>query len=226
MLEVLAGMVGLGLSAAASSSGLITTARVLLPDMHRSLPWWFALGSLSGYTLGALLVAETLRLVSFTAAGRDGDERSRPAELALGLLLVLCAVALLRIRATATAAVLKMFRFYGRVRLDKGWIPRRLVLQGARNVVRPRGLVITVAAGLLLQGTASSFGEDVLGAVVYGTASVLAIVALIAGFQRAPDRNRLRIERARDWVTRNATGVAAAVAVMTGTALVLHSVIP
>lgn len=55
---------------------------------------------------------------------------------------------------------------------------------------------------------------------------MLAIVSLIAYFQRSPERNRTRFERARDWITANATIVAAGVAVATGAVLVVRVAIP
>lgn len=225
MLELIGATSALGFSAAASSSSLLTTVRVLRPEVSRSLPWWFAAGSVAGYTTGAIAVAQLLQAISFTSAAQTPTTRLRVVELVLGLAMLVCAGLLLHVRAAASDTILKLVHVYGRVRLKEAWTPRRLFFLGSRLVLRPRSLLITAAVGVVIEQNETSLLDVAASGLAFGATSVAAILILVLVFDRAPMVSRARLARASTWLARNATTIAAASATATGVVLVLRAAI-
>jgi len=82
--------------------------------------------------------------------------------------------------------------------------------------VRPKGLLLAIAAGLALRAENLSLGESAVVIAIYTIVAASTVAFPIIVTLAAPERMRPRLESAQEWITRNNGAIGAIIVVLIG----------
>ena len=196
MLSAIGGLLPLAIAVAVSSVPIMVTILMLLSPKRNQVSVPFLIGWVVG--LAGVVVAAAL--------GAAAAMPARPSrkETAIGIGEIVIGVGVL---------VLAGFAWHRARKPVEG--PNRWVesvermgpvtafgLAIALNL-RPKGLLLGVAAGLSIAGSSLSGTERVIVVAVYVALSASTVLVPIIVTLAAPDRMQPRLVRARDWLTKN-----------------------
>ncbi|GAA4378666.1 GAP family protein [Agromyces bauzanensis] len=198
MLQVIGQLLPLAVALAVSSVPIMATLLILLsPGRTRS-----ALPFLTGWVIGMALVVSICAVAAQAVPTSRSSHRPDPAigiaEILVGVALAVVAVVTLRGRRRQAATALpKWLRSVGTI---GPWSAFGLAL--ILNV-RPKGLLLAIAAGLALRAEGLSLGESVVAVTFYTIVGASTVAAPIIATVAAPDRTAVPLRDAQDWLLRN-----------------------
>jgi hypothetical protein len=213
MLDAIGHVLPIALAVAISSVPIMATILILLsPKRGRS-----ALPFLIGWVLGiaAVVWACTLfaQLIPTARSSRRPETAIGIAEILVGLTLVVVGIIAWRraVKNPSTA----MPKWLSAVDSFGPWAAFGVAF--ALNV-RPKGLLLAIAAGLAIRADDLSWGESAVVIAIYTLVGASTVAVPIIMTLAAPERMRPRLLVAQDWITRN-NGV------LTGLILVIIGVV-
>ena len=199
MWQALGGLLPIAVAVALSSVPITMTILILLsPNRNRA-----ALPFLVGWVIGvaAVIVFSTLFASTLPQPPRRGADPTTAALLMLvgAALIVLGAINLRRDSQGET----KSTRLQGWLfRVDSFGVLVSFAVAVLLNL-RPKGLLLGIAAGLALHATSVNLDEALLLIVIYTVIATSTVVVPIVASLVAPRRVEHRLLAARDWMTHN-----------------------
>jgi hypothetical protein len=210
MLSALGDLLPIAVAVAVSSVSIMATILILLsPKRSQS-----AIPYLIGWVVGMTAVV----VVAAVGAGALPISSLRAPQRAIGIAqiiigLAVLVVAVLAWRRAARAPVDRQNRWLDRV--DRMEPAGALGLSVALNL-RPKGLLLGVAAGLSIAGSSLNRTDTAIVVAVYvGLASSTVIVPIVLTLV-APARMQPRLVVTRDWLSHNSAHITVVVLVMVG----------
>ena len=197
-MEAIGHIIPIAVAVAVSSVPIMATILILLsPHRTRS-----ALPFLVGWVLGILVVVSVFTLVAQVVptarTHRQPDVAVAALETLVGLaIIVLSVFAFRRARRHPEPAMpdpLKKQRSLG------PW--EALGLAFVLNL-RPKGLLLAIAAGLTIRADATSATDAVVAIVVYTVIGASSVAVPVVATLAAPKRMEPKLLNAREWLTRN-----------------------
>lgn len=215
MLQAIAHLLPIALAVALSSVPIMATILLLLsPSRTRS-----ALPFLIGWVLG---IAVVVSLCTLGAQAVPSPRSSRQPETAVGIgeilvgvtLVVIAIVAWYRARKNPSTTMPKWLNSVGSL----GPWPA-LGVAFALNL-RPKGLLLAIAAGLAIRGDGLSLGESAVAIVFYTIVGASTVAVPIIMTLASPKRMEPRLVAAEDWIARNNGVITAIILLVIGMVII------
>jgi hypothetical protein len=211
MPQAIGHLLPIALAVAISTVPIMATILVLLsPRRGRSaLP--FLLGWVLGIATVVSLCTAFAQLIPTSRSPRRPETTIGIAEMLVGVALVVIAIiAWRRARRNPSTAMPKWLNAVGSL---GRWSSFGLAF--ALNV-RPKGLLLAVAAGLSLRADGLSLGESAVAIAIYTLIGCSTVAVPIIVTLAAPERMEPRLVSAKEWITRNNGIITAIILVMVG----------
>jgi hypothetical protein len=197
MWQALGGLLPIAVAVAISSVPITATILILLSPNRNVAALPFLIGSVIG-------VAGVIVLSAFVTSALPKPPRLRP-DLASAALFIVIGLALV---------VLGIVNLRRSARTEKSGIPRWLSRVGSFGALvsfavavllgfRPKGLLLGMAAGLVLRGANVDAGQDVALVVIYTVIATSTVIVPITASFVARQRMEPKLIAARDWLTDN-----------------------
>lgn len=205
----------IALAMALSSVPIMVTIYILLsPNRSRS-----ALPFAIGWVIGLLLVVSVAALAAQLVPTPRGPRRP---ETAVGIIEILVGLALI---------VLGVLSFRRARRASEPAVPKFLSAQtklgpwrsfGLAMIlnVRPKALLLAIAAGLTIRGDSGTLTEAVIVIGIYTVIAASTVVVPIVATLVAPSRMEPRLTSAREWLIRNGEAMTSLIVVLIGVVIV------
>lgn len=210
MWQVIGQLLPIAVAAAISSVPIMAMILVLLSPRRAQSAVPFLLGWVLGIAVTVSLCAVGTRVIP-TSRGDRPDVALGVAETIVGVAMLAVAVASWR-RARRQAS-LPMPRWLRTIGSLGSWSAFGVAV--LLNV-RPKGLLLALAAGLVLRGAALPLGDAVIAICVYTAVAASTIAVPIVMTLVAPARMEGRLVDARDWMQRHHTAVSSTILIMVG----------
>jgi len=211
MPQAIGHLLPIALAVAISTVPIMATILVLLsPRRGRSaLP--FLLGWVLGIATVVSLCTAFAQLIPTSRSPRRPETTIGIAEMLVGVALVVIAIiAWRRARRNPSTAMPKWLNAVGSL---GPWSSFGLAF--ALNV-RPKGVLLAVAAGLSLRADGLSLGESMVAIAIYTLIGCSTVAVPIIVTLAAPERMEPRLVSAKEWITRNNGIITAIILVMVG----------
>lgn len=215
MLQALGHVLPIALAVAISSVPIMATILILLsPKRSQS-----ALPFLIGWVLGMVVVVTLCTLgaqaIPSPRSSRRPDTAIGIAEIVVGLaVVVIGVVAWIRVRRHPTDA---MPKWLSAVSSFGPWASFGVAF--GLNV-RPKGLLLAIAAGLALRGDGLTAPESLVVIVIYTIVGASTVAVPIIVTLAAPVRMEPRLVAMKDWVARNSGAVTAIILLLIGVVII------
>jgi NAD/NADP transhydrogenase beta subunit len=215
MAQAIGELLPLALAIAISSVPIMATILILLSPQrgHSAVPF------LVGWTLGIATVVSicTLfaQLIPTARSPRRPETVIGITEIVVGLALVVIAIiAWRRARRNPSTA---MPKWLNAVSSFGPWAAFGVAF--ALNV-RPKGLLLAIAAGLALRAQNLSVAESAIAIAIYTLVGCSTVAVPIIVTLAAPERMAPRLLSAKEWLTRNNGVITALILVMVGVVII------
>jgi hypothetical protein len=197
MWQALGGLLPIAVAVAFSSVPITVTILILLSPNRNVAALPFLIGSVIG-------VAGVIVLSAFVTSALPKPPRLRP-DLASAALFIVIGLALV---------VLGIVNLRRSSRTERSGLPRWLSRVGSFGALvsfavsvllgfRPKGLLLGMAAGLVLRGANVDAGQDVALVVIYTVIATSTVIVPITASFVARQRMEPKLIAARDWLTDN-----------------------
>lgn len=198
--------------AVAVSSVPILVALVLLLSPGRSRT---AIPYLIGWGAGIAILLSVCALIAHAVPTRSSatepDTLIGVAEMVVGLALVLLGVVTFRRRGRASTAKLPMG--LGSVSKLGAWSSLAL---GFLLNLRPKGLLLAVAGGLVLRADSGSVPVAVIAVVIFTVIAASTVAAPVIAVTVAPAKTEPALARMQEWMLSNGAALTAAILLLIG----------
>ena len=215
MLQAIGNLLPIALAVAISSVPIMAMILILLsPRRSQS-----AVPFLIGWVLGiAVVVTACTLFAQLIPASRS----PRRAETAIGIWEIIVGLALIVIGIVAWRRARKnpstsMPKWLSAVDSFGPWASFGVAF--ALNV-RPKGLLLAIAAGLALRAENLSVGESAIVIAIYTIVAGSTVAVPIIMTLAAPERMKPRLLRAQDWITRNDVAIGSLIVVLIGVVII------
>lgn len=215
MLQAIGQLLPIALAVAISSVPIMATILILLSPKRGQSALPFLIGWVLGIATVVSVCTAFAQLIPASRSPRRPETVIGIAEMLVGAALVVIAViAWRRARRNPSAAMPKWLDAVGSF---GPWSSFGVAF--ALNL-RPKGLLLAIAAGLALRADDLSLGESAVAIAIYtligcSTVAVPIIVTLVA-----PERMEPRLVSAKEWITRNNGTITALILVMIGVVII------
>jgi hypothetical protein len=212
--QALGSLLPIGVAAALSSVPIMATILILLSDQRKQS----AVPFLVGWVLGAIILVS----LGTIAANAIPQPRPRQADTTAGVLEILLGAALV------VYSLRSMFRAGGSASGSASkWAEAVGALGPAKSFglglalnIRPKGLILSAAASLVLRSAKLDFDATVVLVVVYSLIATSTVTIPIVATLVSPDRMEPRLISARDWLDEHGHVVTATVTLLIGVIIV------
>ena len=199
MWQALGGLLPIAVAVAFSSVPITMTILILLsPNRNRA-----ALPFLVGWVIGvaAVIVLSTLFASTLPQPPRRGPDRTTAVLLmVVGAALIVLGIINLRRRSESAGQSGRLQSWLFRV--DSFGVLVSFAVAVLLNL-RPKGLLLGIAAGLALHAASVKLNEALVLIVIYTVIGTSTVVAPIVASLVAPRRMEPKLIAARDWMTHN-----------------------
>lgn len=210
MLQAVGQLLPIAAAGAVSSVPITAMIMILLSPKRSESAVPFLIGWVVGLAGVVSLCALGARAVPVSRFGRH-DTALGIAEIVVGLTLVVAAgIAARRASSAGAAGMPRWLRGIGSL---GGWSAFGVAL--VLNV-RPKAILLALAAGLVLRGAALPLGQAAIVIAVYTAIAASTVVAPIAMTLIAPGRMQPRLMRAQAWLGHHGGTVSAVVLIVVG----------
>ncbi|GAA1966831.1 GAP family protein [Microbacterium deminutum] len=205
----------IALAVALSSVPIMVTIYILLsPNRSRSaLP--FAIGWVVGLFAIVSVCALAAQLVPTPRGPRRPETAVGIIEILVGLALIVLGI--LSFRRARRAAAPAVPKFLDSKRALGPW--KSFGLAFILNL-RPKGLLLAIAAGLTIRGDTESLTEALIVIGIYTVIAASTVVVPIIATLAAPARMEPRLASAREWLVRNGEAMTGLIVVLIGVVIV------
>jgi hypothetical protein len=212
--QALGSLLPIGVAAALSSVPIMATILILLSDQRKQS----AVPFLVGWVLGAIILVS----LGTIAANAIPQPRPRQADTTAGVLEILLGAALV------VYSLRSMFRAGGSASGSASkWAEAVGALGPAKSFglglalnIRPKGLILSAAASLVLRSAKLDLDATVVLVVVYSLIATSTVTIPIVATLVSPDRMEPRLISARDWLDEHGHVVTATVTLLIGVIIV------
>ena len=215
MLAAIGHILPIALAVAISSVPIMATILILLSPKRAvsSIPF------LVGWVLGIAIVVTICTLgaqaVLASRSPRRADTAVGVGEILVGLaLVVISIVAWVRVRRNPSTT---MPRWLNAVGSFGPWSAFGVAF--ALNL-RPKGLLLAIAAGLALRGDGVSATEALIAILIYTIVGASTVAVPIIVTLAAPERMEPRLVSMKDWLARNSSSVTAVILFVIGVVII------
>jgi hypothetical protein len=215
MLPAIGQLLPIAVAVAISSVPMMATILILLsPKRAQS-----AVPFLIGWVLGILVVVSLSTLFAQVVPASRSPRRAETtigiAEILIGgALIVIAVIEWRRARRNPTDAMPKWLNAVGTF---NGWAAFGVAF--ALNL-RPKGLLLAIAAGLVLRAEGLSLSESVVAILVYTAIGCSTVAVPIIVTLAAPERMEPRLVSAKEWISRNNGVVTALILLIIGVVII------
>ncbi len=210
MWQVIGQLLPIAVAAAVSSVPIMAMILMLLSPRRSESAMPFLLGWVLGIAATVTLCALGSRAIP-TSRGDRPDVALGIAEMIVGVAML--GVAVMSWRRARRQASLPMPRWLRTIGSLGGWSSFGVAV--VLNL-RPKGLLLALAAGLVLRGGALPLGDAVVAIVVYTGVAASTIAVPIVMTLMAPQRMEGRLIVVRDWMQSHHSAVSSTILVMIG----------
>lgn len=211
MAQAIGHLLPIALAVAVSSVPIMATILVLLSPRRGQSALPFLLGWVLGIATVVSLCTAFAQLIPTARSPRRPETTIGIAEMLVGVALVVIAiVAWRRARRNPSTAMPKWLAAVGSL---GPWSSFGLAF--ALNV-RPKGVLLAVAAGLSLRADGLAVGESAIAIAIYTLVGCSTVAVPIIVTLAAPERMEPRLVVAKEWLTRNNGIITAIILVMVG----------
>jgi MFS family permease len=214
-LEVVIHLLPIAIGVALSSVPIMVMIFILLsPNRSRSaIP--FLIGWVVGILITVTLCALLAQAVPTPRFGRRTDTAIGIAQIAVGaLLMVLGIISVLRARGRAAKPLPAWLQSASRLG------PWAALGMGLVLNIRPKGLLLAVAAGLVIRADSGSPEAAIAAVLFYTVISASTVATPIIITIAAPTRMEPRLQRTADWMQRHGALLASGIVILIGAVIV------
>lgn len=218
MIQAFGQLLPIAVATAISSVPIMAMIMILLSPHRTTTALPFLIGwvaGIAGLVALCVLVAQTMPV---SRVGRP-DTALGIAEMVIGVAIIAVAVVSWRRRDRAAPT--------SRTETDSPDLPRWLRTVGSLGAwstcgvalvlnLRPKGLLLAIAAGLVLRGASLSLSENVVVLAGYTAIAGSTILVPIVLTLAAPDRMEPRLILVKEWLKRYQSAVSTAILIMVG----------
>ena len=215
MLVAIGQLLPLAVAVAISSVPIMATILILLsPKRAQS-----AVPFLIGWVLGILVVVSVCTLFAQVVPASRSPRRPETvigiAEILIGVALIVIAIfEWRRSRRNPTDAMPKWLNAVGTF---GAWPAFGIAF--ALNL-RPKGLLLAIAAGLVLRAESLSLGESAVAILIYTVIGCSTVAVPIIVTLAAPERMEPRLISSKEWIGRNSGVVTALILILIGVVII------
>lgn len=215
MLQGIAHLVPIAIAAALSSVPIMATILILLSPKRTQSALPFLIGWLLGLAGVVTVCALGAQAIPTPRSSRQPETAVGTAEILVGAgLIVIAVVAWVRARRNPTNAMPKWLNTVGSF---GPWTSFGLAL--ALNL-RPKALLLAIAAGLALRGDQLSAAQSVIAIAIYTVVSASTVAVPIIVTLASPSRMEPRLLAAKEWIGRNNGAVTAVILALVGVVII------
>jgi hypothetical protein len=215
MLQALGHILPIALAVAISSVPIMATILILLSPKRSQSALPFLIGWVLGIATVVTLCTIGAQAIPTSRSSRRPDTVIGTAEILVGLaLIVIAIIAWLRARRNPTDA---MPKWLNTVSSFGPWASFGVAF--ALNV-RPKGLLLAIAAGLALRGDGVSTVESAVAIAIYTIVGASTVAVPIIVTLAAPVRMEPRLLAMKDWIARNSGAVTALILLLIGVVII------
>jgi hypothetical protein len=215
MLQAIGHVLPIAIAVAISSVPIMATILILLSENRSRSALPFLIGFVLGLAIVVALCTLFAQAIPTPRSSRRPDTAVGIGEILVGLALVVTAiVAWVRARRNTSTAMPKWLEGVGRL---GPWSAFGLAL--LLNV-RPKALLLAIAAGLALRGDGVSTTQALIVIGIYTVISASTVAVPIIATLVDHRRMEPRLLRAREWLGRNSGAVGALILLLIGVVIV------
>ena len=215
MLQAILHVLPIAIAVAISSVPIMATILILLSPRRSESAVPFLIGWVLGMVVVVSLCALFAQAVPTARSPRQPQTAVGIGEILVGAALVVGAIiAWFRARRNPSST---MPKWLNSVSTLGPW--PSLGVAFALNV-RPKGLLLGIAAGLAIRGDGISLGQSVIAIAIYTIVGASTVAVPIIATLAAPKRMEPRLVRTRDWLARNSGAVTAVILLIIGVVII------
>ena len=205
----------IALAVAISSVPIMATILILLSPRRSQSAVPFLIGWVLGIATVVSLCTAFAQLIPTARSPRRPETAIGSAEILVGIaLIVIAVVAWRRARANPSTTMPKWLNAVGSLGpLASFGVAFALNL-------RPKGLLLAIAAGLALRGDGLTVGESAVAIAIYTVVASSTVAVPIIVTLASPKRMEPRLVSAKEWISRNNGIITAIILVMIGVVII------
>jgi hypothetical protein len=215
MLQAIGHVLPLALAVAISSVPIMATILILLSPKRAQSAVPFMVGWILGIAMVVSICTAFAQLIPTSRSTRRPETVIGVAEMLVGLaLIVIAIIAWRRARRNPATAMPKWLNAVG----SFGPWPS-FGIAFALNV-RPKGLLLAIAAGLAIRAEDLSVGDSAIVIAIYTLVGCSTVAVPIIVTLAAPERMQPHLVSAKEWITRNNAVITAIILVVIGVVII------
>jgi hypothetical protein len=215
MLQAIGHLLPLAIAVAISSVPIMATILILLSPKRAQSAVPFMVGWILGIATVVSICTAFAQLIPTSRSARRPETVIGVAEMLVGFaLIVIAIIAWRRARRNPATAMPKWLNAVGSF---GPWSSFGIAF--ALNV-RPKGLLLAIAAGLALRAEDLSLGESAIAIAIYTLVGCSTVAVPIIVTLAAPERMEPDLVSAKEWITRNNGAITAIILVMIGVVII------
>ncbi|MCD5348322.1 GAP family protein [Agromyces sp. H3Y2-19a] len=218
-LQAFAHVVPIAVAVAASSVPILVTLSILLSPNGDRVAGPFLAGWLVGMTALVIGCTALAQVLPRQGSQREPEQAVGIAEIIVGALIIVVAI-VGRLRAPRTPAD-QPPKWLGRIsRLGPG----EAFTLGAVLNIRPKSLLLVVAAALSIRGAGLTAVESVVVIACFVVIGASTVAVPIVSAKVAPRRTAPRLTSMRDWMSRNSRSITGLILVVIGVFVIVSGI--
>ena len=215
MLQAIGHILPIALAMAISSVPIMATILILLSPKRTTSAVPFLIGWVLGIAVVVTICSLFAQLIPTARSSRRPETAIGIGEIIVGgALVVIAIIAWYRARRNPSTAMPKWLNSVGSL---GAWPAFGVAF--ALNI-RPKGLLLAIAAGLAIRGDGLSLGQSAIAILVYTVISASTVAVPIIVTLAEPKRMEPRLVSARDWIARNNGAITALILVVIGVVII------
>lgn len=219
MLQAILHVLPIAIAVAVSSVPIMAMIIILLSPRRDESALPFLIGWVLGIAVVVSLCTLGAQAVPTSRSPRQPETAVALGEILVGSAIVVVAIiAWIRARRNPSADMPKWLNTVGSF---GPWSSFGVAF--ALNL-RPKGLLLAIAAGLAIRGDEISLGESVVVIAIYTIVGASTVAVPIIVTLAAPKRMEPRLVRARDWLARNSGAVTAVILLLIGVVIIFTGI--
>lgn len=215
MPQAIGQLLPIALAVAISSVPIMATILILLSPKRAQSAIPFMVGWILGIATVVSICTVFAQLIPTSRSPRRPETVIGTAEILVGLALIV--IAIIEWRRARRNPATAMPKWLNAVGSFGPWSSFGIAF--ALNV-RPKGLLLAVAAGLALRAGELSLGESAIAIAIYTLVGCSTVAVPIIVTLAAPERMEPRLVLAKDWIVRNNGVITAIILVMIGVVII------
>jgi hypothetical protein len=215
MPQAIGQLLPIALAVAISSVPIMATILILLSPKRAQSALPFMFGWVLGIATVVSICTAFAQLIPTSRSPRRPETVIGVAEILIGLALVV--IAIIEWRRARRNPATAMPKWLNAVGSFGPWSSFGIAL--ALNV-RPKGLLLAIAAGLALRVNELSLGESAIAIAIYTLVGCSTVAVPIIVTLAAPERMEPRLTSAKEWTSRNSGVITAIILLMIGVVII------